>query len=55
LPGRYQDYYANIHAAITADAPLMVRPEQARAVIRLIEYAQKSTQTKRTLDVKLDA
>ncbi len=55
LPGCYQHYYANIYAAITHGAPLQVRPEQARATIRLIEYAQESAQTRRTLDVKLEA
>jgi scyllo-inositol 2-dehydrogenase (NADP+) len=55
LPGQYQAYYANLHAALTAGTPLAVRPEQARAVIRLIEYAQESAAARRTIDVRPDA
>lgn len=54
LPGRYQDYYANIYAALTAGAPLAVQPTQARAVISLIEYAQESAQTRRTVEVRAE-
>jgi predicted dehydrogenase len=49
LPGDYPAYYANIHAAITAGAPLAVQPEQARTVIRLIELAQESARTGNTM------
>jgi predicted dehydrogenase len=49
LPGRYQDFYANIHAAICATAPLAVSAAQARTTIWLIEQALRSAHEQRTI------
>jgi scyllo-inositol 2-dehydrogenase (NADP+) len=47
--GDYGAFYRNLHAAITADADLLITPQQARDVIYLIEMAQESSLVKRTL------
>ena len=49
LPGDYSAYYDNIHAAITEGAPLEVRPEEARDVIRIIEAAYTSSREARVV------
>lgn len=56
LEGAVRDFYANIHAAITAGAPLVVQPEQVLRQVAVIEECHrqnpepgrgKQTQTKR--------
>jgi predicted dehydrogenase len=42
LPGRYQDYYANIYQALNRKSPPEVTAEQANLVIRVIEAAFES-------------
>lgn len=49
LPGCYQKYYENIYGAIRGKEELVVKPEQAREVIRLIELATQSANQKRVL------
>lgn len=53
LPGAYQAFYQNIAAAIRGEAELIVRPEQARNTIRLIELAIESHAQQRTLPFAL--
>ncbi|KAJ2542991.1 hypothetical protein EV175_006014 [Coemansia sp. RSA 1933] len=47
--GRYQDYYENVAAAISGDAELIVRADQAANVIRIIELAKQSSNERRSL------
>ncbi|MDO7853083.1 Gfo/Idh/MocA family oxidoreductase [Hymenobacter convexus] len=47
--GNFGDFYRNIHGVITAGADLLVRPEEAREVIRIIELAEESSRQRRTL------
>ena len=47
--GCYQAYYENIHQAIRGEAELIVRPEEARNTIRLIELAVQSHAEQRTV------
>ena len=50
-PGDYRRYYANVRDAIRGDSALEVTPRQALEVIRLLELAQESSRTRRTLQV----
>ena len=47
--GDYTGFYRNVYEAITGNAELEVKPEQARNVIRVIELAMQSHAEKRTL------
>jgi scyllo-inositol 2-dehydrogenase (NADP+) len=47
--GCYQAYYENVHQAITGQAELIVKPEEARNTIRMIELALQSNAEKRTV------
>jgi scyllo-inositol 2-dehydrogenase (NADP+) len=49
LPGRYQDYYENVFQAISGREELMVKPEQARYVVRLLELAEQSAREQRVI------
>jgi predicted dehydrogenase len=48
-PGRYQDLFRNIYEAIADGKELIVKPEQARTTIRIIELAFQSNKEKRTI------
>jgi len=48
-PGRYQDYFQNVYNAIANDQELIVKPEQARDTIRIIELCFQSNAEKRTV------
>jgi len=48
-PGRYQDYFQNVYEAIAEGKELIVKPEQARQTIRIIELAFLSNREKRTV------
>ena len=48
--GDYRKFYQNIYDAITNNADLEVKPEQAREVIRVIELAIKSSTEKRVVE-----
>ena len=52
-PGDYRRYYENIYHAIHGQEELIVTPFQAKAVIRIIEYAMESHDKKCTVDVIL--
>lgn len=47
--GDYRKFYQNIYEAITQNAELEVKPEQAREVIRVIERALQSSKEKRVV------
>ncbi len=47
--GDYRKFYQNIYDAITKNAELQVKPEQAREVIRVIELAIQSSKEKRVV------
>lgn len=49
VPGRHLDFYENVAAAVRGEAALAVTAVSARHVIRLIELAQESSKTGRTL------
>lgn len=51
IRGSYADYFQNVYDAIVGQAELIVKPEQARDAIRLIELAQQSSAEGRTLEV----
>lgn len=42
LPGNYLQFYIELHAAITGDAPVPVAPEDALRTMQIIEAASKS-------------
>ena len=48
-PGRYQDLFSNVREAILGEKELIVKPEQARTTIRIIELAIESSLTKKTV------
>lgn len=50
IAGCYPAYYQNIYAAITQQAELIVKPEDAKNTIRIIELALASDTQKRTVD-----
>lgn len=50
-PGRYQAFYENVYDAIVKSAALIVTPEQARDVVRIIELAMESSREGRTVEV----
>ncbi len=47
--GCYSAYYENVYQAIRGEAELMVKPEEARNTIRLIELAVQSNAEQRTV------
>ena len=47
--GCYQAYYENVYQAIRGEAELIVKPEEARNTIRIIELAMQSNAEKRTV------
>lgn len=53
IPGDYRAYYQNIFDAITGQADLIVKPEQVRNTIRMIELAYKSNELRRTIEFTL--
>ena len=48
-PGYYSGFYENVYKAILGQEELVVKPEQARNTIRVIELAMQSSEEKRTL------
>jgi predicted dehydrogenase len=51
LAGCYPSYYTNVARAIRGEVELIVKPEQAREVIRLIELAKQSSYEKRMIPI----
>lgn len=51
-PGNYRKFYENIYHAFTEKEELLVTPEQARDVIKVIELACQSHSSKRVLEFK---
>ena len=49
--GDYPAFYRNVYDAVTGQSELLVKPEQAREVIRTIELAEQSWAEKRTVAV----
>lgn len=49
MSGSYLDFYRNFSAAVAGEAPLMVSPEQALDVIKIIEIAEQSSKSKKTI------
>jgi len=47
--GRYQDLFQNVYEAITEGKELIVKPEQSRQTIRVIELCFQSNREKRTV------
>lgn len=50
--GRYDKYYDNIFHAIKDGAELLVKPEEAVDVLKIIEAAQESEKEKRRISIK---
>ncbi|MGA8265565.1 MAG: oxidoreductase [Ignavibacteriaceae bacterium] len=51
--GCYQNYYGNIRDVINNKTELLVKPEEARNTIRVIELAYLSNKEKRTVDFSI--
>ena len=51
--GDYREYFVNLREAIRGNAPLAVKPEEARNVIRGIELAFQSSNEQRTVKFEL--
>jgi len=51
LAGCYPNYYTNVARAIRGEEELIIKPEQAREVIHLIELAKQSSDEKRMIPV----
>lgn len=51
LDGSYMDFFENLHAAITKGGELLVKPEEAMQVIKIIELANQSFKEKRVIDL----
>lgn len=49
-PGNYHHFYNNLYRAIVGEIPQEVSPEQAIAVIRIIELANESSRQKKVLE-----
>ena len=47
----WQTFYRNIASHVRSGAELMVKPEQARRVIAVLEGAEKSSELKRSVEV----
>jgi predicted dehydrogenase len=47
--GRYQDFFQNVYDAIAEGKELIVKPEQSRQTIRVIELAFQSNREKKTV------
>lgn len=54
IPGRWTAFYENIAAALLDGAELIVKPEQSRQVIRLIEIALASAKQNKPIKVTED-
>ncbi len=48
--GRYQKFFQNVYDAIAEGKALIVKPEQSRQVIHLLELALQSNRERRTVD-----
>jgi len=51
--GNYPYFYDNVYEHLTKNKPLLVKPEEGRNVIRLIELAEESNKKKSVIKVKL--
>lgn len=51
-PGNYTQLYRNVYNTILGKEELLVKPEEARDVIKIIELAQKSNAEKRVVSFK---
>lgn len=51
--GDYRAYYTNIYDVLVHHKELLVKPEQARNTIKLIEYAMESSEKQRTVSIVL--
>ncbi|KAL4791324.1 oxidoreductase [Aspergillus venezuelensis] len=51
MRGRYQDFYANVHDAITGKVKLAVKPRDAAFVMQMIELCRRSAVEGKTLPV----
>lgn len=52
LAGNYNIFYENVYNAITNDAELLVKPEEAKLTMEIMELCLKSNQEKRTVFVE---
>lgn len=50
IPGSYQEYYQNIYETIRGQSDLIVKPEQSRNTIQMIELAIQSNSQRHTVD-----
>jgi len=48
-PGNYKEFYDNLYDAIRNQKPLVVKPEEAKEVIRLIEVCYESNRLKKAI------
>jgi len=50
LPGNYSGFYENVYQVLINGGEMAVKPEEARAVIRVIELAYESNQKKKIME-----
>lgn len=51
LPGNYMVFFNNLYDAITNNTELLVKPEEAREVIKIIKIALQSQKERRIIDI----
>jgi predicted dehydrogenase len=51
LAGNYSGFYDNVYQAVSASAPLAVKPEESRKVIQLIEACYESSSAKKAVKI----
>lgn len=52
IPGNYGLFYDNVYQVIRNNADLLVKPEQAAGVIRILEACLQSNREKRTVEIR---
>jgi scyllo-inositol 2-dehydrogenase (NADP+) len=52
-PGNYMEFYNNVYNVLTKKAVMVIKPAEARNVIRIIELARESSAKKKEIKVKL--
>lgn len=53
--GNYPAFYQNVYEALVGESELVVKPRQARNVIRVIELAEQSWAERRTVDISKES
>jgi predicted dehydrogenase len=49
LPGNYREFYDNLYDAVRHQRPLVVKPEESKEVVRLIEVCYESNKLRKAI------